>query len=209
MTTRGNVRDSAASLNFAHGRPRKRAKSACEGPSRWADCTSCSLRGLRRGRPRETRYLSGPCSQCAAVHNPPFEFETLADLNDQQLAEVSLALHLYLVSSLLRRDGFNLDKIVPELSVRALRLRAVTLHTELDFGIQLAQLTPDLEVVAGNGLVIRGDFHKALEYVDELALSLRVLRTKILFVDLLVDPVPADPFTIVPYSVRELWVLST
>ena len=132
-----------------------------------------------------------------AVQPAGLEGEVLADLDDQQLVAVAGAFDLDFVIALFQGNGFDLHVVIAHPAVGAGGVGFVALDAELDFGVQLAEFAPDLQVAAGLVGVAGGGLDRVLEEHGELRVYLGVFLFGMLFVQLAVDPVPADPFAVV------------
>ena len=62
--------------------------------------------------------------------------------DDQQLLEVTLALHDDTVAGFFWRDRIHLDELSRDLAVGAGRMGCMSQQSELDLGLELAELTP-------------------------------------------------------------------
>jgi len=67
----------------------------------------------------------------------------------------------------------------------------------LDLGVEFAEFTPNLQVAAGKGVVAPGVLYQFLKQFGELGIDGWVFLAQLILVDLAVDPVPADPFSLV------------
>src|SRR6185503_3044748 len=126
------------------------------------------------------------------------------DLDHNDLAEVSGALDQYAPALLLRRNGLNLYKVIPETSIGARSMRPMPLETVLDLGIKLAELTPNLQVATSNVFVRRRSVDQILKHSYELDARTGVFSKKLLLFQVLIYVVPANPFAVVPDAIRRV-----
>jgi hypothetical protein len=96
---------------------------------------SKSLIVWRHAQPHK---LPGRASQFASLEELGLELKIAADLDDEKLLEVTLALDIHPKALLLGRDGFDLDQLAVDRAVRARFERTVSAQPKFDLCINLA-----------------------------------------------------------------------
>src|SRR5690606_19975780 len=95
-------------------------------------------------------------------------------------------------------SGRNTVRHGPERAVRSSMAWRVPFQSKLDLGIDFTKFAPDLKVSTSFLPILSGYSHQFLEESRNSWACVRILLPQFLISDLLIDPMPADPFAVVP-----------
>lgn len=141
--------------------------------------------------------LTGPLLEFAPVDHSRFKLEASVDLDDEELAGIAGPLDLHSMGGFFGGDGFDFNQVIAEAAIRTLGVGLVERDAVLDLSVELAEFAPNFQVAAGESVVVPGVLDQVFKQFSEVGGYGGVCLTQLIFVELAVNPVPADPFSVV------------
>mgnify|MGYP001194493683 CR=1 FL=1 len=91
-----------------------------------------------------SEVLAGQSLQLTSLKELALELEVLINANDEKLLKVPLAFDEHTVTGPLGGDCFDFNKFPSNRAIRASTMSPVAAKAELDLGVDLSELAPDL-----------------------------------------------------------------
>src|SRR5690606_637292 len=82
--------------------------------------------------------------------------------------------------------------------------RAMALDPIFNLSVKLAKLSPDLKVTSSEPVVLFSGINQVLKDFDNFDGCIGKLSLEVLLVQLTINPLPTDPFAIIPNAIR--WI---